>query len=71
MGEEITILYKKDYDDQRKTTEVVAGLGTTLYIGESSTVNAQKISQFIMKMLDDPIIKCNVKESHGVSGKSF
>lgn len=43
-------------DNQRKTTEVVTGLGATLYIGESSTVNAQKISQFIMKMLDDPIM---------------
>lgn len=40
-------------DNQIKTTEVVASLGAILYAGESSTVTAQRLSQCIMKMLDD------------------
>lgn len=40
-------------DNQRQTTQVVAGLGATLYVGESSTVTAQQLSQCIMQMLEN------------------
>lgn len=40
-------------DNQRQTTEAVAKLGATLYVGESSTITTQQLSQCIMKMLKD------------------